>query len=58
MNLNTMEIELFEPHGNRSSMSVIGGIEGGYKKRLFLFINFLINITEFTIIDINRTLKD
>ena len=35
MNLNTMEIELFEPHGNRSSMSVIGGIEGVIKKDYF-----------------------
>ena len=58
MNLNTMGIELFEPHGNRSSMSVIGGIEGGYKKKtIFVHKFFNKHFPDFTIIDINRTLR-
>ena len=37
INLQTKEIELFEPHGFRQSDSVIGGMEGGYKKK-YLFV--------------------
>jgi hypothetical protein len=58
MNLKTMEIELFEPHGNRSSQSIIGGIEGGYKKKtIFVHKFFNKHFPEFKIININRTLK-
>jgi hypothetical protein len=50
LNLQTKEIELFEPHGSRSSDSVIGGIMGGYKiKYKFVETFFKKHLPDFTL---------
>ena len=50
INLQTKEIELFEPHGLRSSDSVIGGIMGGYKQKYkFVETFFKKHLPEFTL---------
>lgn len=58
INLNNMTLELFEPHGNRLSDSVIGDIEGGYKKKT-IFVHKFFNkyFPELKIINVNRTLR-
>ena len=58
INLNNMTLELFEPHGNRSSNSVIGDIEGGYKKKTFFVRDFFNKyFPELKIINVNRSLS-
>ena len=57
MNIQNQTVELFEPHGNRLSDSVIGGIEGGYKKKtVFVREFFHKHFPEFKVINVNRSL--
>lgn len=57
MNIKNKTIELFEPHGNRLSNSVIGGVEGGYKKKtVFVREFFHKHFPEFNVVNVNRSL--
>jgi len=58
VNKKTKQIELFEPHGSRTSSSELGGIQSAYKKkRRYLDKFFKAVLSEYTIVNVVDSVK-
>jgi hypothetical protein len=58
INKHTKQIELFEPHGARTSSSELGGVKSAYKKKIKILRKFFKEICSYKLINVTDSVKE